>query len=141
MIFMQRWRRRCATALLCRPSSTSNQKWVDKVVRTEGELLIEDDLPLGGQPQAPALPMVCQGCLAALYRDAVKLDYPAALVVDWKAGKSANVDPIQLTLTSLMMFLQFPKLLCVRSDFRLAAGRPSDHPGALPQRGEPINGR
>ena len=49
--------------------------------------------------------------------DAVKLNYPAAMVIDWKAGKSANVDPVQLLLTSLMLFLQFPKIDRVVSVF------------------------
>jgi hypothetical protein len=39
------------------------------------------------------------------------------MVIDWKAGKSANVDPVQLLLTSLMMFIQFPKLDRVVSIF------------------------
>ena len=56
--------------------------------------------------------------------DAVKLDGNVALVVDWKAGKSLNGDPIQLMLTSLMMFAQFPELKCAA--FHLV-GRHPDH--------------
>ena len=49
--------------------------------------------------------------------DAVKLDDDVALVVDFKTGKSLNVDPVQNVLVSLMMLIHFPKLKCVRSDF------------------------
>ena len=49
--------------------------------------------------------------------DVVKLNYPAAMVIDWKAGKSANVDPIQNVLLSLMLLIQFPKLDRVVSIF------------------------
>jgi hypothetical protein len=34
-----------------------------------------------------------------------------------EAGKSDNADPVQLLLTSLMMFVQFPELQYVRSDY------------------------
>jgi len=57
-------------------------------------------------------------------------------VVDWKAGKSANVDPIQLTLLSFDDVSSISQALVRAIGFRLAAGRPSDHPGALPARGD-----
>jgi PD-(D/E)XK nuclease superfamily len=86
------------------------QKWVDKVRRVKGELLIESDCEWAinrkFQPVAWFAKDVWLRCIA----DAVKLNPPAAMVVDWKAGKSANVDPVQLLLTSLMMLIQFPKL-------------------------------
>lgn len=93
------------------------QHWIDKVVRTEGELLVEDEcqwaITREMKPTAWFAKNVWLRCVA----DAVKLDSPAALVVDWKTGKSINGDPVQLLLTSLMMFIQFPELKCVRSDF------------------------
>lgn len=93
------------------------QHWIDKVARTDGETLIESDCQWAVtrelQPTAWFAKNVWLRCIA----DVVKLDYPVALVVDWKTGKSLNGDPIQLQLTSLMMFLQFPKLQSVRSDF------------------------
>lgn len=93
------------------------QPWIDKVNRTPGELLIEDDcrwaITKDFKPTTWFSKAVWLRCIA----DAVKLDPPAALVVDWKAGKSLNADPVQLMLTSLMMFIQFPELQCVRSDY------------------------
>lgn len=94
-----------------------HQKWIDKVRNTEGERLVEDECQWAVtremQPTAWFAKDVWLRCVA----DVVVLDPPVALVVDWKAGKSANVDPVQLLLVSLMAFLQFPKLECVRSDF------------------------
>lgn len=93
------------------------QKWIDKVVRTEGELLIEDDCRWAVNRKLQPCPWFAKDVWLRTVADAVKLDGNAALVVDWKSGKSQNSDPVQLILTSLMAFLQFPKLLCVRSDF------------------------
>ena len=100
------------------------QKWVDKVVNTDGELLVEDDCRWAVNRELKPVPWFAKDVWLRCIADAVKIDYPAdiapygvALVVDWKAGKSANVDPIQLTLTSLMMFLQFPMLRAIRSEF------------------------
>lgn len=93
------------------------QKWVDQVRKVKGELLVEDDcqwaITREFQPTAWFAKDVWLRCIA----DAVKINYPAAMVVDWKAGKSANVDPVQLMLTSLVMFIQFPKLDRVMSLF------------------------
>src|SRR5215475_4570058 len=93
------------------------QKWIEKVVNTEGELLIEEDCKWAIDRDFKPVPWFAKSVWLRCIADAVKLDPPAALVVDWKSGKSINVDSVQLTLTALMMFLQFPKLLCVRSDF------------------------
>jgi PD-(D/E)XK nuclease superfamily len=93
------------------------QQWIDKVVRTEGELLVEDECQWAINRDMKPVAWFAKDVWLRCVADAVKLDYPAALVVDWKTGKSANCDPIQLLLTSLMAFVQFPKLQCVRSDF------------------------
>ena len=93
------------------------QHWIDKVNRTPGELLIEDDCRWAITREFVPVPWFAKSVWLRTVADAVKLDYPTALVVDWKAGKSANADPIQLILTSLMLLVQFPKVECVRSDF------------------------
>lgn len=93
------------------------QKWIDKVNRTPGELLIEDDARWAISRQFVPVPWFAPNVWLRTVADAVKLDYPTALIVDWKAGKSANADPIQLVLTSLMCMVQFPEVQCVRSDF------------------------
>jgi hypothetical protein len=94
-----------------------HQHWIDKVLRTEGELLVEEDCKWAINREMKPVPWFAKDVWLRCIADAVKLDGEVALVVDWKAGKSANCDPVQLTLTSLMVMLQFPKVLCVRSDF------------------------
>jgi hypothetical protein len=94
------------------------QKWVDEVREVRaGEMLIEDDcqwaIDRDFKPTAWFSKSVWLRCIA----DVVLLNYPVGMVVDWKAGKSANVDPIQLMLTSLMMLIQFPRLNRVVSIF------------------------
>ena len=93
------------------------QKWIDKVNRTPGELLIEDDARWAITREFMPTPWFSDKVWLRTVADAVKLDYPTALIVDWKAGKSANADPIQLILTSLVCLVQFPEVECVRSDF------------------------
>jgi hypothetical protein len=93
------------------------QHWIDKVARTPGELLIEDECRWAITREFKPTPWFAKNVWLRCVADAVKLDDDVALVVDWKAGKSANVDPIQLILTSLMMLLQFPRLQLVRSDY------------------------
>jgi hypothetical protein len=91
------------------------QPWIDKVLRTPGELLVECKWAITAeyQPTPWMSPRVWLRSVA----DAVKLDGDAALLLDWKTGRSANADDVQLTLSSLVMFCHFPKLKCIRSDF------------------------
>jgi hypothetical protein len=93
------------------------QHWIDKVNRTPGELLIEDDCKWAITRQFQPCPWFADKVWLRVVADAVKLDDDVALVVDWKAGKSSNADPIQLILTSLVMLIMFPELKVVRSDF------------------------
>jgi hypothetical protein len=93
------------------------QQWIDKVARTDGELLVEDECQWAISRDMKPCAWFSKEVWLRTVADAVKLDDEIALVVDWKTGKSLNGDPVQLLLTSLMAFLQFPKLKCVRSDF------------------------
>lgn len=93
------------------------QEWVDKVARTKGELLVEDQCQWAITNEFKPTPWFAKNVWLRAVADAVKIDTEVALVVDWKTGKSSNGDPVQLTLTSLMMLLHFPTLQCVRSDF------------------------
>lgn len=93
------------------------QHWIDKVARTKGELLVEDDCQWAITREMAPTPWFAKNVWMRCIADAIKLDDDVALVVDWKTGKSANGDPVQLIMTSLMLFCHFPKLQCVRSDF------------------------
>jgi PD-(D/E)XK nuclease superfamily len=93
------------------------QPWIDKVARTRGEMLIEDQCQWACTREFKPTPWFAKNVWLRTQADAVKLDPPVALVVDWKTGKSLNGDPVQLILTSLMALLHFPDVHCVRSDF------------------------
>jgi hypothetical protein len=95
------------------------QKWVDKVLEHEGELLVEDDCQWAITKTFEPTPWFAKNVWLRCIADAVRFHptKPAALIIDWKDGKSSNVDPMQLTLTSLMLLIQFPKIQAVRSDF------------------------
>lgn len=96
------------------------QHWIDKVNNTKGELLVESECRWAITREFVPTTWFSEKVWARSVADAVKvdLDFPqTALVVDWKTGKSINVDEMQLTLTALMCFAQFPQLLRVRADF------------------------
>lgn len=96
------------------------QPWIDKVNATKGELLVEEQCKWAITRDLTPTAWFSKTTWARTVADAVKIDLTApatALVVDWKTGKSSNVDEVQLILTSLVALIQFPKLQCVRSDF------------------------
>jgi PD-(D/E)XK nuclease superfamily len=106
-------------AMLPTKYRTTHQHWIDKVLNTKGELLVEEDAKWAIDRQFKPTTWFSKTVWLRCIADAVKLNLPeqVALVVDWKNGKSANADPVQLTLTGLMLFIQFPELLSIRSDF------------------------
>jgi hypothetical protein len=95
------------------------EKWLTWVRELPGERLIERDAQWACtrqfQPTLWSAPDVWLRCKA----DVAVVDIPRkiGIIIDWKNGKSINVDPIQLTLTSLMALIQFPELGGVRADF------------------------
>jgi len=93
------------------------QKWLDEVRRVEGEMLIEDDCQWACTRDFKPTPWFAKDVWLRCIADVAILNPPGAMVVDWKAGKSSNVDPIQLLLTSLMILIQFPKIDRVLSAF------------------------
>lgn len=95
-------------------------KWVDSVKRSTGKLLVEDETKWAiddqFQPCGWFSPHAWLRCIA----DAVVIDesHPAAaLAVDWKTGKSSNVDEVQLVVIALMLFIHFPKVRRVLAKF------------------------
>jgi PD-(D/E)XK nuclease superfamily len=99
----------------------SFRPWIDHVNGIPGELLVEDQcrwaidrdyVPTTWFSKKVWLRTVC---------DVIKVDlepnYEIALVIDWKTGRSANVDDMQLTLMALMAFVQFPELKRVVAKF------------------------
>ena len=98
----------------------SYQPWIDRVNNTPGELLVESECKWACTRELKPTTFFSKTAWARTVCDAVKVDLeePAvALVVDWKTGKSINVDDVQLTLMALMTFIQFPTVQKVRAVF------------------------
>ena len=93
------------------------QHWVDRLLRTQGELLVEDDCKWAINRNFQPTGYFDRDCWLRGQADAVKLDDVFAMVVDWKNGKSMNADELQLILMALMVFTHYPKVLRVRADF------------------------
>jgi hypothetical protein len=96
------------------------QRWIDQIRKAPGEMLVESECKWGMNRQFQPTGFFANDVWLRTVCDVVKVDlnFPAmAYVVDWKTGKSINVDPMQLTLMALMTFAQFPELLRVRADF------------------------
>jgi len=93
------------------------QHWIDKINRTPGELLVEEDCKWAITRDYRPVPWFSKNVWLRVIADAVKIDGDVALVVDFKTGKSDNADPVQLILVSLVMLILFPELKAVRSDF------------------------
>lgn len=93
------------------------QPWIDKIARTPGELMVEEDCKWAITRELRPCAWMAKNVWLRAIADALKVDNDAALVIDWKAGKSANVDPVQNQLVSLIVLIYFPKVQVVRSDF------------------------
>jgi CRISPR/Cas system-associated exonuclease Cas4 (RecB family) len=93
------------------------QPWVDRVLKTPGELLVEERCKFAITRDFKPTPWFAKNVWLRAIGDACKLDDDVALVVDWKTGKSLNADTMQLSLISLVLLASFPKLKCVRADF------------------------
>jgi len=96
---------------------TMYQHWVDKVARTKGELLVEDQCKWAITRRFEPTAWFGQNVWCRSMADATKLDEDVALIVDWKTCKSQNVDEVQLILCSLVAFAQYPKIQKIRADF------------------------
>ena len=93
------------------------QHWIDKVLRTKGELLVESECKWAITRDFTPTTFFSKTAWMRTVCDAAKIDDDIALIVDWKTGKSINVDELQLVLMALMALAQFPQLELVRADF------------------------
>lgn len=90
------------------------QAWVDKVTRTEGEVLVEQQLAITKELG----PTEWFG-KDAWYRgiaDVIKIVGPVAVVLDWKTGKILE-DGVQLALMAQCVFAHHPKVEKIRTEF------------------------
>jgi hypothetical protein len=90
------------------------QKWVDRVLKGPGDLLVEQKYAINRQFQKTSY-----FANDAWYRgigDVVRLDKDIALILDWKTGKILE-DSVQLMLMAQCLFSHYPALRYVRSEF------------------------
>jgi hypothetical protein len=102
------------------PEDMPYEEWVQKVLRTPGTRYIEDQAKLAITRDFKRCDWFAWNTWARCVADVLVVDEEApgaALVVDWKTGKSANQDPAQLILLALMTFCAYPKVLRVAADF------------------------
>ena len=90
------------------------QKWVDRVAAGPGELLVEQKYALTKdfQPCEWFGPRVWFRSVG----DAVRIDGPVALGLDWKTGKVLH-DSVQLMLLAQCIFAFHPEVQVVRTEF------------------------
>jgi hypothetical protein len=95
------------------------QHWIKSVNRTSGVMRVEDDARMAIDIRLRPVPWFHPKAWLRVVADVTVVDEEAqvGLAVDWKTGKSANVDVLQLTLVGLSMLAHYPTLEMVRSDF------------------------
>lgn len=90
------------------------QSWVDKVTRTSGQILVEQQLAI----RQDLGPTEWFG-KDAWYRgiaDVIKIAGPVAVVLDWKTGKILE-DGVQLALMAQCVFAHHPAIKKIRTEF------------------------
>lgn len=95
-------------------SYAEHQKWVDRVLTGEGNILVEQKYAIRAD-FSPCTYFDKQ----AWYRgigDVVKLNGEVGLVIDWKTGKIVE-DSVQLMLMAQCLFSHYPELQAVRAEF------------------------
>jgi hypothetical protein len=90
------------------------QGWVDKLSRTDGKILVEQQLAI----DADFAPTEWFS-KTAWYRgiaDVIKIVGPVAVVLDWKTGKILE-DGVQLALMAQCVFAHHPDIQKIRTEF------------------------
>jgi hypothetical protein len=96
------------------PEMLAYQTWADKVRNGTGQLLVEQKYAINR-----AFGKTSWFAPDAWFRgigDVVRLNAPAALVLDWKTGKILE-DSVQLALMAQIIFSHYPEIMIVRSEF------------------------
>jgi hypothetical protein len=96
------------------PGMEPYERWCERVVSGEGNILVEQQLAITRQFG----PTEWFG-KEAWYRgiaDVLKLNGPVALAIDWKTGKILE-DPVQLALMAACIFAHHPNVQRIRTEF------------------------
>lgn len=90
------------------------QSWIDRLRAGAGELMVEEKYALTKdfQPTEWFGPRVWMRGIC----DALRIDGPVALAVDWKTGK-IKVDSTQLMLMAQCIFAHFPEVKVIKTKF------------------------
>lgn len=91
------------------------QRVLDILARKpDTEVLVEQQLAINRQMQKVA--WFAKDAYLRVIVDLAVLDGKVGIAIDWKTGKEVEDSP-QLMLTALVMFVHFPKLQAVRTEF------------------------
>lgn len=90
------------------------QPWVDRVKAGPGVLLVEQKYAITRQFSPTGY--FANNCWYRGIGDAVRIDGPVGLVLDWKTGK-VKPESVQLMLMAQCLFSYFPEVQKVRSEF------------------------
>ena len=90
------------------------QSWVDRILEGPGQLFVEQQYAIT-KDFAPTAWFGSDVWFRGI-GDVVRIDGPVGLVVDWKTGK-VLVDSVQLMLMAQCLFVHYPQLKVVRSEF------------------------
>lgn len=92
----------------------SFQPWVDKLVTTPGNILVENKMALTRE-FAPCEFFDRSVWFRAIV-DVIKINGDVALIIDWKTGKIVE-DSVQLALSAACVFAKYPEIKKIRSRF------------------------
>ena len=92
----------------------SFQSWVDKVTRTEGKILVENQLAI--TQELGATEWFAKDAWYRGIADVIKIVGPVAVVIDWKTGKILE-DGVQLALMAQCVFAHHSSIEKIRTEF------------------------
>lgn len=92
----------------------SFQSWVDKVTRTDGKILVENQLAI--TQDLGATEWFAKDAWYRGIADVIKIVGPVAVVIDWKTGKILE-DGVQLALMAQCVFAHHPSIEKIRTEF------------------------
>jgi hypothetical protein len=92
----------------------SYEHWVERILKTPGELLVEQKLAIT-EDFSPCTFFDGKAWYRAV-GDVIKINGPVALIADWKTGKILE-DSVQLALSAACVFAHYPSIKMVRSEF------------------------
>lgn len=90
------------------------QEWVDKVTRSEGTILVEQQLAI--TKELNPTEWFGKNVWFRGVGDVVKINGPVALAIDWKTGKITE-DGVQLALMAQCVFAHHPAVEKIRTEF------------------------